>query len=62
MPYTQSQNKLFRAAAHNPAIAKKHGMSQGQASKMASEGVKRKSLVKALRNHGKRSYSSGIGY
>lgn len=42
MPYTESQNKLFRAAAHNPAIAKKHGMSKEEASKMASEGVKKK--------------------
>jgi hypothetical protein len=41
MPYTASQNKLFRAAAHNPAIAKKHGLSQATASRLASEGVKK---------------------
>ena len=51
MPWTPKQNKLFRAAAHNPAIAKAHGMSQSKAREMASEGVKRKSeeLAKALR-------------
>ena len=42
MPYTEKQNALFRAAAHNPKIAKEHGISQAQASKMASEGVKGK--------------------
>lgn len=41
MPYSASQNKLFRAAAHDPAIAKKHGLSQHAAAKLASEGVKR---------------------
>lgn len=40
MPYTKSQNKLFQAAAHNPAIAKKAGIPMKQASKMAKEGVK----------------------
>lgn len=42
MPYTESQHKLFEAAAHNAAIAKAHGMSQSQAAKMASEGIKDK--------------------
>lgn len=42
MPYTEKQNRLFRAAAHNPKIAKAHGLSQAEASKMASEGVKKK--------------------
>ena len=50
MPYTPDQNKLFRAAAHNPTIAKSHGMSQPQAAKMAAEGVKRKALANALRS------------
>jgi len=40
MPYTQKQNKLFQAAAHNPAIAKKAGIPQQTAAKMAKEGVK----------------------
>lgn len=43
MPYTKAQNKLFRAAEHNPKIAKKHGMTQATAKKLAHEGVKRKS-------------------
>lgn len=42
MPWTAKQNKLFRAAAHNPQIAKKHGLTQAKAAKMASEGVKKK--------------------
>jgi hypothetical protein len=42
MPYTAKQHRLFEAAAHNPKIAKAHGMSQGDARKMASEGVKGK--------------------
>lgn len=40
-PYSASQHKLFRAAAHDERIAKKHGMSMAQASKMAREGVKK---------------------
>jgi len=40
-PYTESQNKLFRAAEHNPAIAKKVGIPQATAAKMAHEGVKK---------------------
>ena len=40
MPYTAKQHALFEAAAHNPSIAKKHGMSQADARKMASEGIK----------------------
>lgn len=42
MPYTEKQHRLFQAAAHNPAIAKKAGISQADAKKMASEGVKKK--------------------
>lgn len=43
MPWTAAQIKLFRAAAHNPEIAKKHGMSQAEASRMSKEGVKKPS-------------------
>lgn len=42
MPYTEKQNKLFRAAAHDPKIAKEHGMTTGEAAKLASEGIKKK--------------------
>ena len=51
MPWTQKQVDLFRAAAHNSAIAKKHGLSQPQAAKMAAEGVKpaAKHYAKALK-------------
>ena len=41
MPYSAKQNKLFRAAEHNPAIAKKVGIPQSTASNMAAEGVKK---------------------
>lgn len=45
MPYTAKQNKLFRAAAHNPAIAKSSGIPQATAAKMASEGIKKGSAA-----------------
>lgn len=50
MPYTSAQNKLFRAAAHDPSIAKRVGIPQEKARMMASEGVKKdpKKLAKAL--------------
>ena len=41
MPYNEAQNKLFRAAEHNPKIAKKVGMSQATTKKLANEGVKK---------------------
>ena len=40
MPYTEKQNKLFRAAEHNPDIAKRHDLTQAEAGKLAAEGVK----------------------
>ena len=39
MPWTEKQNKLFRAAEHNPEIAKDAGIPQATAKKMAHEGV-----------------------
>lgn len=51
MPYTEEQIKLFRAAEHNPKIAKKHGMSMRQAGKMAKEGVKKKEKLSDLMRH-----------
>jgi len=41
MPYTTAQNKLFRAAAHNPAIARKHRISKRTARRLAAEGIKK---------------------
>ena len=52
MPWTEKQVRLFRAAAHNPEIAKAHGMSQRKAGEMAAEGVKKpspKAIAKVLR-------------
>ena len=46
MPYTLGQNRLFQAAAHNPAIAKARGIPQQQASKLASEGVRKDAKAK----------------
>ena len=41
MPWTPKQNKLFRAAEHNPKIAKSAGIPQKTAKKLAHEGVKK---------------------
>ena len=46
MPWTAKQHRLFEAAAHNPAVAKKIGIPQAKAREMASEGVKK--VTKAL--------------
>lgn len=55
MPWTAAQHRLFQAAAHNPAIAAQHGMSQPKAAKMAAEGVKpdsrRSRMIAALRKN-----------
>jgi hypothetical protein len=42
MPYSQQQNRLFQAAAHDLAVAKRVGIPQADAKRMASEGVKNK--------------------
>lgn len=42
MPWTPAQHRLFEAAAHNPAIAKSHGIPQPKAASMASEGITQK--------------------
>lgn len=51
MPYSKAQNKLFRAAEHNSAIAKSAGIPQATAKKMAHEGIKSdpKRLASTLR-------------
>ena len=61
MPWTPKQHRLFEWAAHNPGAAQAAGyhIGQGQAAKMASEGIKsstgevrKKTLVKHLRGGG----------
>ena len=42
MPWSEKQNKLFRAAEHDPEIAREHGLSHDEARKLAHEGVKDK--------------------
>lgn len=48
MLWTDAQLRLFAAAAHNAKIAKKHGMSQGEARDMLMES-----------SHAQRSKASG---
>jgi len=50
MPYNLKQHKLFEAAAHDSKVAKRVGIPQATAQKMASEGVKHnpQTLAKAL--------------
>jgi len=50
MPFTKKQNKLFRAAAHNPKIAKSAGIPQATAKKLAAEGVK--PIIQKLKKSG----------
>jgi len=51
MPWTVKQNRLFNAAANNPNIAKRVGIKQSDARRMASEGIKKgKRMAKALRD------------
>lgn len=40
MPWSKAQNKLFRAAEHDPKIAKSAGIKQEDAARMAHEGIK----------------------
>ena len=42
MPYTEKQHRMFEMAAHDESLAKRVGIPQEQAQKMASEGVKKK--------------------
>lgn len=46
MPWTAKQHRLFEAAAHNPAVAKRVGIPQQKAAGMAAEGVKKDSKTK----------------
>src|ERR1035437_9593392 len=43
MPWSSKQLKLFRAAAHNPAISKSSGIKQADAERMSKEGLKKAS-------------------
>ena len=49
MPWSTAQHRLFEAAAHNPQVAQRVGIPQQQAATMASEGIKRKATVAALK-------------
>lgn len=53
MPYSPKAHRLFEAVAHDPALAKKKGISQAQARKMAGEGIKREDTMEehADRHH-----------
>jgi hypothetical protein len=45
MPWSVKQNALFRAAAHDPAFAKKVNIPVKTAQKLASEGVRKNKLA-----------------
>ncbi len=59
MPWTDSQVRLFAAAAHDKGIAQAHGMSQSKARGMQMEAspeqrsraMKRQALAQALKKH-----------
>lgn len=40
MPWSSAQHRLFEAVKHDPALAKEKGISQEDAGRMASEGIK----------------------
>ena len=42
MPYTRKQKRTFAAAAHDPAIAKRVGISQADARKLQDEAKRTK--------------------
>ena len=42
MPWSSKQHRLFEAAAHDPEVAKRTGIKQADAKRMAGEGVKKK--------------------
>jgi hypothetical protein len=54
MPYNEAQNKLFRAAEHDPKIAKSSGIPMATAKKLAAEGVKgkKKNKLAEMAKHG----------
>lgn len=47
MPYNPAQHRLFEAAAHNPAVAKRVGIPVQTAAKMAHEGIKKGPMMAA---------------
>jgi len=51
MPWSPAQHRLFEFVAHNPSKAASEGIKigQGQAQKMASEGIKQKAMAKVLK-------------
>jgi len=54
MPYTDEQRRLFNAAAHDPDIARQHGMTRGEADKLAAEANK-------LKKEGREKSAKSIG-
>ena len=49
MPWTVKQHRLFEAAAHSGVVAKRVGIPQARAKKMAAEGVKMGAEVRRVR-------------
>lgn len=48
MPWSPAQHRLFCAAAHDAALAKKNGLTQAEAKRLCEEGVKRQKVAEAL--------------
>jgi hypothetical protein len=48
MPWAPDQHRLFEAAAHDPAVAKRVGTPQAKAAQMAAEGVKKPDHAKTI--------------
>lgn len=55
MPYTEQQRKLFNEAAENVDAAKRHGMSQAEARKLADE-------ANCLAGEGREKKAAGVGF
>lgn len=59
MPWSPAQHRLFEWAAHNPSAAQQQGyhIKQGDASRMASEGIKRRYGGLAMASGGSPTYA-----
>ena len=54
MPYTKEQRALFNAAANDPQIAERHGMSHKEARRLANEANKLKGEGREKKSAAKR--------
>lgn len=59
MPWTPAQHRLFEAAAHNKGIAKKKGISQSTAARLAKEGIANEGMTAPQRKRKKQRKTPG---